>query len=338
MKQLFILFILFFAAGWMACSDSDQESGLQMTVDRSAILADGADEARFTVTLNGRDVTSNAVVKEQSSGETLVNGIFVTSVAGTYSFVAEYEGTRSETIKVTAEKRGGFKKNVLVMKFTAIGCYNCPDAEHAILKAEKDIPGRVYPISIYSTLGQMKDFMIEEYINSFKKYFGFNEYPTVVLDHANNWNYRYGIEEMAFAKALKAKGEIGIAITTKWDGEELKVDVKVKGGQQIDYTTNLVVAVLENNLYAIQTGAVTDEDNYHHHVVRKYLTDLYGEKIEKGVLKSTEEYTRSFSYMVPEEFKKANLEVMVYLLKASDKSALNCQTVLAGQKVDYETL
>ena len=38
------------------------------------------------------------------------------------------------------------------------------------------------------------------------------------------------------------------------------------------------------------------------------------------------------------EFKKANLEVMVYLLKASDKSALNCQTVLAGQKVDYETL
>ena len=100
------------------------------------------------------------------------------------------------------------------------------------------------------------------------------------------------------------------------------------------------MAVLENDLYAVQTGAVTDEDNYHNHVVRKYLTDLYGEeyKIAKGTLKSTEEYTKSFSYAVPAEFKKANLEVMVYLLKTSDKSALNCQTVLAGQKVDYETL
>lgn len=340
MKQLFILFVLFFSAGWMACSDSDRENGLQMTVDRSAIFADGLDEARFKVILDGNDVTSSAVVKEQGTGETLVNGIFVTSIAGTYSFVAEYEGSRSEVVKVTAEKGSGFKKNVLVMKFTAIGCYNCPDAEHAILKAEDDVPGRVYPISIYGTLGQMREFMIEEYINSFKKYFGFNEYPTVVLDHVGNWNYRYGIQDMAFEKALKAKGEAGIAIATEWNGDELKVNVKVKGSKQIDYSTNLVVAVLENDLYAAQTGAVTDEDNYHNHVVRKYLTDLYGEeyKIAKGTLKSTEEYTKSFSYAVPAEFKKANLEVMVYLLKTSDKSALNCQTVLAGQKVDYETL
>lgn len=340
MKQVFVFMILLISIGWIGCSDDDQNGGLQMSVDRDMILANGTDEAHFTVTYNGENVTAEAVIKEEGSEETLVNGVFVTSIDGTYSFVAEYKGEKSEAVKLTASKGEGFKKNVLVMKFTAIGCFSCPDAERAIKKAEKEAPGRVYPISVYGTLGQMKEFMIEEYINSFKKYFSFNEYPTVVLDHVDKWGFRNGIQDMAFEKALKAKGEVGIAISTQWEGDKLKVDVKIKGGKQIDYSTNLVVAVLESNLYAEQTGAVTEDENYHYHVVRKYLTDLYGEeyKIAKGVLKPGEEYTRSFDYDVPAEFKKANLEVMVYLLKTSERSALNCQTVIAGKKIDYETL
>lgn len=338
MRPLFIFLLLW--AGFCACSDKDQEEGLKLTADRNTILSTGTDEVRFTVTLDGKDVTAESVIKEQESGETVVNGVFVTTVAGVYAFAGEYEGMKTETVTVTAEKGEGFKKNVLAIKFTAVGCHTCPEAEKAIRLAEKSLPGRVYPMAVYGTLGQTKDFMIDEYINSFKKYFVFNEYPTVVLDHSDKWNYRNGVEDMAFEKTRKAKGDIGIALETGWTGDQLSIKVKVKSSKTIDYSTNVAVAILESGLYAVQAGAWTEDDNYHHHVVRHYLTDLYGEeyKIEKGRLNPSEEYIRDFTYTVPVEFKKANLEVMVYLLRTSDKTALNCQRVTAGKNVGYEAL
>ncbi len=340
MRQIYILFLICTAFNWMACSDDSKEAGLRLEADKEFILANGQEEVKFKVFSEGVEVTAEAVIKEQASGEVLVNGMFTTSVAGSYTFVAEYAGAKSEPVTVRAEKGEGFKKNVLVMKFTAIGCYACPQSEKAIRQAEKDAPGRVYPISIYGTLGQMKEFMIEEYINSFKKYFAFSEYPTVIIDHADRWRYGNGIEDMAFEKALKAKADAGIAIATSWKGDELNVEVKVKGRSTIDYGTHLVVAVLENDLYAEQTGALTEEDNYHQHVVRHYLTDLYGEeyKIAKGTIGADKEYTQTFRWTPPAEFKKNKLEVMVYLLKTSGKSAVNCQTVIAGNRVDYESL
>ncbi|MCI5706621.1 MAG: Omp28-related outer membrane protein [Odoribacter sp.] len=340
MKQIFFYVLCFLTVGMFACSDDDSEGGLQLKVNRNTMLATGTDEVRFTVFQDGNDVTAQAVIKEIASGETLVNGVFTTTIAGTYSFVAEYAGAKSEAVVVEAEKGEGFKKNVLVMKFTAIGCQNCPRAEHAILDAEKEVPGRICPVSVYGTLGSMKDFMIEEYINSFQKYFQFNEYPHVMIDHSSKWNFMTGIKDMAFEKALRANGEVGIALETELQGDALKVKVKVKGSKSIDYSTNLVVAVLENNLYAKQTGAETEADNYHNHVVRRYLTDLYGNeyKIASGTLNATDEYVKTFDYKVPAEFKKENLEILVYVLKTSDRSCLNCRNVLVGKKVDYETL
>lgn len=340
MKQIVFYVLCFFVVGMFACSDEDSEAGLQLKVNRNTMLATGTDEIYFTVFQDGNDVTSQAVIKEIASGEGLINGVFTTTVAGTYSFIAEYAGAKSEIVIVEAAKGEGFKKNILIMKFTAIGCQNCPRAEHAILAAEKEVPGRICPVSIYGTLGSMKDFMIEEYIGSFKKYFQFDEYPYVMIDHSSKWNFITGIQDMAFEKALKANGELGIAIETELQGDMLEVKVKVKSSKSIDYSTNLVVAVLENNLYAKQTGAESDADNYHNHVVRKYLTDLYGTefKIEKGMLNASSDYVKTFSYTVPAEFKKKNLEVLVYVLRTSDKSCLNCRNVLVGKKVDYETL
>lgn len=341
MKQVLVWFICLLTIGVTACSDSDEKNGLQLSATRDKILANGSDEVYFTVTTGGTDVTSAAVIKEQTSGEVLTNGVLVTSVAGTYSVVAEYDGIRSEVVTVVAENGAGFKKNVLVMKFTAIGCTYCPRATHAISQAEEEVPGRICPVSIYGTLGGMKDFMVDEYIESFQKQFKFgSNYPTVVIDHADKWNYSDGIEGMAFAKALNADGKVGIALSTEWNGDDLKVEVKVKGSGKVDYATNLVVAILENNLYAKQTGAETDDDNYHHHVLRYCLTDLYGaeHRIEKGTLNMSEDYVKTFTYPVSSEFKKENLEVVAYVLKSSDKSALNCQKVAAGKKVDYEKL
>ena len=341
MKKVIIGFMCLLAVGVAACSDSGEKKDLQLSANRDKILANGLDEVRFTVTSGGADVTAKAVIKEQGSGEVLANGTFTTSEAGTYSFVAEHDGMRSEAVSVTAEAGAGFKKNVLVMKFTAVGCYYCPLATHAVSQAEKDAPGRVCPVSIYGTLGSMKDFMVDEYIASFQKQFGFgSNYPTVVIDHADRWTYSEGIAGMAFAKALNAAGKVGIALAAELDGDDLKVEVKVKGCEVIDYTTNLVVAVLENDLYAKQTGMITEEDNWHHHVVRHYLTDLYGSeyRIEKGTLNASEDYVRTFTYTVPSEYKKENLEVVAYLLKNTDKSAVNCRKVSVGKKADYEKL
>ena len=74
MKQVLVWFICLLTIGVTACSDSDEKNGLQLSATRDKILANGSDEVYFTVTTGGTDVTSAAVIKEQTSGEVQTAG------------------------------------------------------------------------------------------------------------------------------------------------------------------------------------------------------------------------------------------------------------------------
>ena len=86
MKKISILFLICAAFNWMACSDDNEEAGLRREAYKESILAYGRDQVNFKVFADGAEVTAVAVVKEQASGEVLVNGLFVTSVAGKLYF------------------------------------------------------------------------------------------------------------------------------------------------------------------------------------------------------------------------------------------------------------
>ncbi len=103
------LFTVVAITGVMAsCSDkgNDPEPGgkgeLILTASTDEITADGIDAVTFTVTYDGDDVTSSAVIK-QSNGAVVEGAEFVATAAGTYKFTAEYDEVTSNEVSVKAD-------------------------------------------------------------------------------------------------------------------------------------------------------------------------------------------------------------------------------------------
>ena len=83
--------------------DATAVSGLVLSVDKESIVNDGEDTATFTVTFDGNDVTAQATIVNQTSGQAWAEGVhtFVSSASGEYEFKASYNDMRSNTVKVT---------------------------------------------------------------------------------------------------------------------------------------------------------------------------------------------------------------------------------------------
>ncbi|MDR2139465.1 MAG: Omp28-related outer membrane protein [Tannerella sp.] len=94
----------------LACSlfNTAEPLEIKIAVDKTVIKANGTDKAVFTVTANGEDVTSSAVISRKSTPEeggeygSSTGSTFSTRVPDVYTFHASYEGQQSNEITVEA--------------------------------------------------------------------------------------------------------------------------------------------------------------------------------------------------------------------------------------------
>lgn len=145
LKNLFIAFVASLMA--VACTGNDDpgtgenEKGLIFKSSATYILNDGNDEALFTVTMDGQDVTAQSTIYQKVNGtSTAYSGYsFKSTETGKYVFFASYEGklTSELTIEVVKEKLDlpedvnpdkfdGFRKRVLLTEGTSLDCNICP--------------------------------------------------------------------------------------------------------------------------------------------------------------------------------------------------------------------
>ena len=73
-----------------------------LTADKSEIVADNNDAVTFTVTVDGVNVTAEAVITNVNYGSAIEGATFVTDVAGEFIFQARFEGENSNQVVVTA--------------------------------------------------------------------------------------------------------------------------------------------------------------------------------------------------------------------------------------------
>ena len=112
------------------CSGTTEDLNVTLEADAQVISADGVSKVKFTVYEGNADVTADAEIVDAATGVALAGASFSTSVPGEYEFYAYYNGTKSETVKVTAEEVvvSKFVRNVCLMEFTDASCTFCPDA------------------------------------------------------------------------------------------------------------------------------------------------------------------------------------------------------------------
>lgn len=106
MKRIFNIFaIIAIAFGFVACEGNEttenKEYNVELSVDKSSIMADGEEQATFTVKVDGA-VAEDAQIICLNDNSIVEGSTFKTAVAGEYSFKAAYKGFTSETVTITA--------------------------------------------------------------------------------------------------------------------------------------------------------------------------------------------------------------------------------------------
>lgn len=83
-------------------NDEDDETTIELAASKTTIVADGKDKVTFTVTENGKDITSEATI---FVGETELSlNVFTSTTAGTYTAYAMKDEVKSNEITITVEK------------------------------------------------------------------------------------------------------------------------------------------------------------------------------------------------------------------------------------------
>lgn len=343
MKPVFNIFlILMLAMGFQACSDDNDGnddnggdgSGLVLSVDRDTISINPLDQATFKVMYNGKDVTLASVITNEQDGIPLKGGIFSSKSAKEYSFFAEYSGRTSNKVKVqvVVDERL-FQKNVLMQQVTSTTCIYCPD-NHRILEILQELrPTMLFPICYHGSLSGPDPFEFPQIDVMFRE-LPVDGYGAIVFDY----KYKLAGELEDLRNCMKARGDVGIALSTSLDAEQktATIDVKIKSMIDVDYDSQLAVAIVENGLVGrqIQSNGTWINDYVHNEVVRVYLTDLLGDRVAAGEITRAGELKKQFSYTIAADYNVKNLQVVVYLLR--NKQVVNCQSVKLGSNVDYQ--
>ena len=106
MKKFFNIFaVLALALGFTACegpNDEPQEAKKPvLTADKSSIVADGADKATFTATVDG-EANAEIMIIALKDNSILEGNTFTTTTPGTYQFKAVYGNEASDVVEITA--------------------------------------------------------------------------------------------------------------------------------------------------------------------------------------------------------------------------------------------
>lgn len=237
-----------------------------------------------------------------------------------------------------------FTKSVLLLEFVSFDCVYCPAVTNTMNEAAEQYPGRIDVISVHGHLNEDDPMEFEGY-RQFQNYFyGVTGYPAVIIDQHDDL-VSVGSFDMAdpdFLGRLNTKSEIGIALNTKIKDRTVTIEtiLQNKGVANDDY--RLVVAVLENGIKYKQADWVNNartwiEDYTHHHVLRDILTDNYfGDPVTN--FRSGNEYRKTFSYIIPEAYKKENISLVAYVVEArgfAERVSVNSRSVSIGKSIDF---
>lgn len=234
-----------------------------------------------------------------------------------------------------------FVKNTFIMEFTTTDCKFCPYMQNDIKTIQSQNPGKVFTVAVHGKLVEEDPYRFPRY-QSLETEFGVGgSYPFAIADQDKNFRFMGGSQGVITTEKIKtllsATGVAGLKLNSTVNGStatlELKAKVNVEGSYKV------AVAIIENGMVYPQSmpGTPSVQNDYvHNHVLRAYLTDLFGDNV--GTMTQNQEISKTYTYTIPAGYVKENLEFLAYLIKTegTKSSAVNSQLVKFGSSVDYQ--
>lgn len=358
MKSLTYIFsavaVLFLAS---ACTGQVDDNSLPvLTVSAGQIDMAAGETAVFTVTFDGKDVTSESSVAfaESSSTDALAGAVFTPESTGTFVFVAEYDGRTSNTVTVNVvdstpvKVESIYNRQVCVVELTGAWCINCPGGyslmfEKLSIPSNKKYKETMHLCAFHSNLEGTDDLAIPATQDVYKLCDALTKeslaYPSFCVDfHTAGILAEDSIGE--FIPAIKASHELypahcGVAVSSQLNADKTQATVTASIASELTSDYRMIILVIENKIEGWQKTTLYPEgqDDYiHSHVVRKVVTSysstFTGEKLtDSAQIKAGEEASKTWTVDLDSAWVPEN--TMIYAIALDKDGHANNMNVCA---------
>ncbi len=311
---------------------------LVFVVDKNVIMNDSRDEAVFTVVFNAEDVTDQATISVNGTGE-LSGNTFSSTTTGTYRFIAELDALTSDEITVvvqawdappvygdTFDADRALYKATMMHILTEVECGPCVTLKNNIVAAGPE--SRIVPIYLYeSSSGNKVTSVIDPRDKPIKpiyviyqkqlvdaRYnFAINRgegYPLSMIGMNNPSDRFVGYSSVDAIRAKcyeKITGPARTGIKVEPEVSNGRVNFTVSVGASIAGKYRVSAVLTEDGIvYAQYVGGGTDYNYVHNNVFRDYVSQgLLG--VELGEMTKGQVETKNFSIAVNRETFKGGL-------------------------------
>ncbi len=224
-------------------------------------------------------------------------------------------------------------KNILLEEFTGINCGNCPSAHKIAANLLLAQENTFYSIAIHSgyyasPFSDQPDFRTPEGEELDATFASGSGYPCGMINRhtfagtspimsRSNWT-------LCAKEIHQENAPVNLYVTSTYSAADAQLTVHVEGYYTADVDAQqnfLTVALTQNNIRGPQSGGGVGSDYLHQHMLRDYLTPLWGDTISDCTEGSF--FTKDYTYAVPENINDvavdpAELEVIVFV--ANDKT------------------
>lgn len=359
-SKLITLIVSVIAAAACSGNIDPSENGLNISVDKNIIYADGSDIATFTVTYAGEDVSRsknlNLVIEGYGTSSEQAAGVntFSTSTPGEYSIYARYKDgdqvvSSAKRISVTAKEleslpSSGYYHKLLAMEFTSVWCTYCPILAEALEKIQWAYPGRTTTIAIHEN--SMGDDPMSLALNSkiYNKVTTGDGLPLFALDFRKSSQHIVNeYAKIASEIDLQLKNYVpdcGVAIGTSYDAAGRKLEVTAKFKSDKALSCRYHIFLVEDGIQYTQAGHEGSEPYIHDNVLRAIAADnIYGDKLNEGKnLVPGMEYKVQKSFTIPTDWNTSKMRVVASILKTEDGSSYECDNsnvCRLGEEANY---
>jgi thiol-disulfide isomerase/thioredoxin len=341
MKRSLILFLAITAL-LSACDKTPTEPTITrviLSVDKVGIFSNGSDAITFSAELPDKtSVTSESDF--YVDGVKLAGNIFTSTTAGEYEAYVIYKTVESIKTSVgvvdKVEAPNSYSAKVLVEDYTGTWCGYCPRIAYKLEEAATN-NSKIIPVGVHYGDGMQYIF-----VSQMTTRYGITGYPTAVLNRSVFWN-----ETQAELDALlNTSPKLGLSVSSTVNGSTLNVNTKVGFSETLTSKLKLVV-------YLVEDGIIEDQDNYmnndpnspwyqagnpiigyeHNHVLRKALTDIFGDEISQYVSLERNTYSIDFSTSTS-TYNTDKLYVIAFVL--DEAKVYNVQIAKVGTTTDFD--
>lgn len=245
----------------------------------------------FSVTYADEDVTAEATIYDYYTKSEVTNPYTPTEVAERV-FYATYNNRTSKVLTVnvvpeytpnlpedTNPESYDFNQRLLIVDHTGVGCGYCPNMKAALKALEENVEYAHKFNIVYAYSFSQSEVCYSSASNTFWNYYKevcstsympLTGYPSATFNYCRNFAAAPGHMQSKIDEYWEENPSASVALAATINDGKYTVNVEVKSA--VAQNIHLALWVLEDEIYAKQSGGYEEWMNNHHSVLRDCLT------------------------------------------------------------------